>query len=152
MIACEIWKIKIGLTHCGLVTLYGDINLGQHWLREWLVAWWHQAITWTNVHLSSIRSSAIHLTAILQEIPQPSGTELSLIITYLKFCSNLPGANESTISIVSADGLAPSGAKASAGTVMTKFGSHRCMGLALKMVKNLFCGILSPMEKLTNKA
>ena len=22
-----------GLTHCGLVTPFGDINLGQHWLR-----------------------------------------------------------------------------------------------------------------------
>ena len=41
-----------------------------------------------------LRSSGIHLRAILQEIPQPSVTEMSLKITYLKFCSNLPGANE----------------------------------------------------------
>ena len=26
----------------------------QHWLRFWLVSWRHQAITWTNVDLSSI--------------------------------------------------------------------------------------------------
>ena len=26
-------QVLIGLTHCGLVTPYGDINLGQHWLR-----------------------------------------------------------------------------------------------------------------------
>ena len=83
-----------GLTHRGLVLPYGDINLGQHWLREWLVAWCHQAITWTNVDLSSVRSSGIHLRAILQEIPQPSVNEISLKITYLKFCSNLPGADE----------------------------------------------------------
>ena len=44
-----------GLTHYGLETPYGDIGLGQHWLRQWLVAWWHQTITWTNVDLSSIR-------------------------------------------------------------------------------------------------
>ena len=25
-----------------LVTPYGHIKLGQHWLRQWLVAWWHQ--------------------------------------------------------------------------------------------------------------
>ena len=25
------------------------INLAQRWFREWLVAWWHQAITWTDV-------------------------------------------------------------------------------------------------------
>ena len=44
-------KIKT-LTWCGLVTPNGDID--QHWLRWWLVAWWHQAITGTNVHLSSV--------------------------------------------------------------------------------------------------
>ena len=40
------------LTHCGLMTQYGDRDLGQRWLRYWLVAWQHQAITWTNVDLS----------------------------------------------------------------------------------------------------
>ena len=38
------------LTHCGLVMPYGNIELDQHWLRQWLVAWWHQDITWTNVN------------------------------------------------------------------------------------------------------
>ena len=66
------------LTHCGLVTPYGNINLGQHWLRYWLVAWRHQAITWTNVDLSSVRSSGIHMSAILQEMPQPSVNEISM--------------------------------------------------------------------------
>ena len=28
---------------CGIVVLY-NINLIQHWLRWWLVAWWHQAM------------------------------------------------------------------------------------------------------------
>ena len=37
------------LTHCGLVTPHGDIDLCHNWLRYWLVAWWHQAITWTSV-------------------------------------------------------------------------------------------------------
>ena len=41
------------LTHCGIVKPYNDIELGQHWFRYWLVAWWHQAITWINVDLSS---------------------------------------------------------------------------------------------------
>ena len=26
-------KLDMHLTHCGLVTLYGNIDLGQHWLR-----------------------------------------------------------------------------------------------------------------------
>ena len=39
----------------------GDIDLGQHWPRQWPVAWRHQAITWTIVDLPLIRSSDIHL-------------------------------------------------------------------------------------------
>ena len=27
------------LTHSGQVTPYDNIELGQHWLRQWLVAW-----------------------------------------------------------------------------------------------------------------
>ena len=53
------------LTRWGLVTPYGDIDLGHHWLRQWLVAWQHQAITWTNVDLSSVKFCGIHLTMIL---------------------------------------------------------------------------------------
>ena len=65
-------------------------------LRLWLVAWWHHAITWTNVDLSSVRSSGIHLRAISQEIPQPLFTKVSLKIAYLKLNWNLPGANDLT--------------------------------------------------------
>ena len=62
-----IWYILVWfftLTHWGLVTPFGDIDPGQHWLRQWLVALQHQAITWANVDLSSVRSSGIHLRAI----------------------------------------------------------------------------------------
>ena len=31
-------------SHCGLVLLFGSIDLGQHWLRWWLDAWWKQSI------------------------------------------------------------------------------------------------------------
>ena len=41
--------MKGHLTHCALVTSYGDIDLGQHSLKWWLVTWRHQAITWTGV-------------------------------------------------------------------------------------------------------
>ena len=30
------------LSHYGQVTPYGEIDLGQHWLRWWPVTWWHQ--------------------------------------------------------------------------------------------------------------
>ena len=46
-------------THHGLVMPNGNKELGQHWGRYWLVAWWHQAITWTNVDLSSVRYSTL---------------------------------------------------------------------------------------------
>ena len=82
------------LTHCDLVMPYGDIDLGQHWLRWWLGPVRHQSITWTNVDLSSVRFSGIHLRAISQKIHQPLISELVWKLTYLKFRSNLPGTNE----------------------------------------------------------
>ena len=88
--------LRMKLTHCGLVTPYDDIDLGQHWLRLWLGAWRHQAITWTSVDLSSVKSSDIHLNTIAQEIPQPPITKISLKMTCLRFHLNLPGANELT--------------------------------------------------------
>ena len=44
------------LTHWSLVMPHGDIELGWHWLKWWLVAWRHQAIAWTNVDLPSVNS------------------------------------------------------------------------------------------------
>ena len=52
-----------------------------------------QAITWTNVDLSSARSRYIHLRGISQEIPQPLIIKFSLKFTHLKFHTNLSGAN-----------------------------------------------------------
>ena len=42
----------------------------------------------TSVDLPPLRSSDIHLRAILQGMPQPSITKISLKITYLKFQLN----------------------------------------------------------------
>ena len=102
-----IWKILTHidlrsneLTHCGLVTPHDDRDLGQHWLRLWLVAWRHQAITWTNADLSSVRSSDIHLRTISQGIPRPTITKISFKIIYLKLHSNLPGTNELMMNII----------------------------------------------------
>ena len=77
-ICCNCWMnayfyaypVVKSLTHWGPVTLFGDIDFGQHWLRWWLVAWWIQSITRANTDLSSVRSSDIHLRAISPEIPQ----------------------------------------------------------------------------------
>ena len=81
--------------HWGLMMPYGDRDLGQHWLRQWLVAWRHQAITWTNVDLSSVRFSySNHQRVIPQGKTWSSITEISLKISNLNFDSNFPGANE----------------------------------------------------------
>ena len=53
--------------------------------RLWLVAWRHQAITWTNVDISSINPTDIHVRRTAQEIPQSSSTKISLKFTYAKF-------------------------------------------------------------------
>ena len=87
------------LTHCGIVTPYGDRDLGQQLFRWWLVAWRHQAITWINVEVSALRSSDVHLKAISLEISQPSVTKISVKIIFLRFYWNLPGANELTTCI-----------------------------------------------------
>ena len=43
-----------------------------------------------------MKSSDIYIRAVSQEMPQLPITEIRLKITYLKFRSNFPGANEST--------------------------------------------------------
>ena len=63
---CKIYRscLVSALNNCGFVTPYSDIELEQHWVRLWLVAWRHQAITWTNIDLSSVKSCALHLRAL----------------------------------------------------------------------------------------
>ena len=87
---------ETALTHWGLVMPYGDRELCQHWLRQWLVAWRHQAITWTNIDLSSVRSCGVNVRTISQEIPQLSIIKIGFKTTSLKFLLNLLGVNESS--------------------------------------------------------
>ena len=54
----------------------------------------HQAIIWTIVDSSLVRSIDIHLRAVSQEMPQLSITRISLKITYSKSGSNFSEANE----------------------------------------------------------
>ena len=39
-------------------------DLGHRWFSQWLVPWWHQAIIWTNIDLSSEAFCGIHLGTI----------------------------------------------------------------------------------------
>ena len=64
-------------------------------LAQVMACWRHQAITWANVDLTSVRSSGIHLRTISPKMPKPPITEITFK-NYLskKFHSNLPRANE----------------------------------------------------------
>ena len=77
------------LTDCGLVTQYGDIDLSQLWLGQWLAAWQHQAITWTNVDLSSVRSYGIHLRALSKEDLKNPISKTRLKIAFFKSLADL---------------------------------------------------------------
>ena len=59
------------------------IDLGQHWLRWWLVAWKHQAITWTKVDLS-VRFSTIQLKVTVLETLMKEITTVHLKIYTFK--------------------------------------------------------------------
>ena len=74
------------LTHWGLVTPYGVGDLD----------WRHQAITWTNVDLSSVRSCGNHLRTLSSEDLKISISIARLKIPFLKSHQDLPGANELT--------------------------------------------------------
>ena len=103
-----LWKhghLKNTMKHC--IVSHDHHSVNSLWPSE--AIWWHRsrptlakimvcctAITRTNVDLSSVKSSDNHLWAISQDIPQPSITKIILKITYLKFHSNFPGANEWT--------------------------------------------------------
>ena len=81
---CHVSNV-LPLTHCGIVTPYGYLNLGQHWLRQWLIAWRHQVIIWTNVDLPLAKSRDNYLM--------------------IRFYSSVPGANELTISTAQYDSI-----------------------------------------------
>ena len=70
------------------ITFKSSMELGSN------TTWQHRAITWTNVDYWSVKSSDIYQRVISHDILQASITKISLKITYTKFPSNLPGANE----------------------------------------------------------
>ena len=76
---------------------YGDIDLGQHWLRWWLVAWQYQAITWTIVDFPLITFCGIHMGAISQCVLKLLFCIMSLKFIVLKLLPQHPGANESKL-------------------------------------------------------
>ena len=56
------------ICHCILCLL--------HWFTQWLVAWWHQAIIWTKVDLTSLSSHAIQLRTAPPEMLKVASPEM----------------------------------------------------------------------------
>ena len=75
--------------------IYGGIELGQHWLRQWLVASRHQAISQCWLIISEVLWQLPE--GNFQNIPQLSITKISLRISHLNCHSNLSGDNELTL-------------------------------------------------------
>ena len=112
---------------------YGDRDLGQHWLRQWLDAWRHHAITWTNVDLWSVRCCGIHQIAISQENTKIFIVEMSLKIYWFETVVKFPrgqwvnpvnagpvyAQDVKFVITIPAEDLAFNGARASSGTVLT---------------------------------
>ena len=63
----SLYQTRDYLTHYSLVAHYGDISLDQHWPRHWLAAWWHQAITRTNIDSSKV-FCGFHIRMISHEL------------------------------------------------------------------------------------
>ena len=59
-------------------------NLGQHWIRLWLVAWRHQPISRISIDLSSVRSCAIYQKAIALEMLMKMVPKLHLKTVLIK--------------------------------------------------------------------
>ena len=95
-ICSKIWPtspISV-LTHWGLVTPFGDIDLGQYWLTQVMAC----CLTALSHYLNQcwlIISKVWHSSEgnFIRDIPQPPFIKVSLKITYLKLNWNLPGAN-----------------------------------------------------------
>ena len=103
-----LFAIRLSLDHNELTCkrLGQKLSIAFHYVNSWKYfvtfpsdAWQHQAITWANVDVSPIRSSDIQLRAFSLQTPQPSITKISWQISFLKFHSNLPEANELTLNV-----------------------------------------------------
>ena len=76
------------LSHCGLVTALGSINLGQRCLRKCLVAWQHLDISWVNGFCG------MDMKAINHKLLMISICEMSLKMTFFKIVVHFPGSHE----------------------------------------------------------
>ena len=75
------------------MTPYGDINLGQHWLKKWFVAYRHQTIIWTNPDFPLVGFCSIHLKAVSQWVTSYYYIKWAWKLYVLELLSHFPGPN-----------------------------------------------------------
>ena len=81
------------------------IDLGQLWIRYWLVAWLHQTITWTSDKLSLVMYCGINVMTIWQRLHQLLYCMISFKILLLKLPPHLLGTIKLTLCLFIADPL-----------------------------------------------
>ena len=84
-----IMKVCIWLTHCALATPYGDKDLSQLLPQVMACRLKHQAITWINADLYSVRYFGLHLRTISQKMLTITILYTNLKITHLRLLSYL---------------------------------------------------------------
>ena len=111
----EIWKIKDFSIHVFSLNSFWPGNaIWRQWSGSTLAQVMACCLTAPIHYLnhgdwSSVKSSGISIRAISLEMPQPSITKICLKITYLKFHSNFPMANELTFTYIHGEGKLCSG-------------------------------------------
>ena len=73
-------------THCGLVTPYSDMSIGQHWHRLWFDAVRQQAITWAKVDYSSSAILAVQFQRIFKAITWETCSRKIYFQDFIKSC------------------------------------------------------------------
>ena len=82
-------------SYCGIyILLVTPCLLPLNCFGLWLVAWWNQAITWTNADWYSLRPCGIHLWALSQEMLKISISKMHFKVTNLRLQPDHPGAKE----------------------------------------------------------
>ena len=78
----DLWEFPTLISWPGHAIFIQQRRSVSKWLGWWLVAWWHEAISWTNIGLPSLRSSGIHSRAMHNSKSKISISKLHLKFTY----------------------------------------------------------------------
>ena len=70
--------VLIYVVYCHLIVPFSNIDVGHRWFWQWLITWWHQAITWTRNDLLSFGHLGTNFIEILSKLPNFSSKRMHL--------------------------------------------------------------------------